>query len=70
MTSRPVTARRVAAYRLGFDRLAAGFGDPSADERLAADVAGRLASSRADATAIAARARTALDAAPRPQAKH
>src|ERR1022692_401801 len=35
-----VTARRVAAYRLGFDRLTAGFGDPSADERLAADVAG------------------------------
>ena len=35
-----VTARRVAAYRLGFDRLAAGFGDPAADERLAADVAG------------------------------
>jgi methyltransferase (TIGR00027 family) len=35
-----VTARRVAAYRLGFDRLATGFGDPSADERLAADVAG------------------------------
>ena len=35
-----VTARRVAAYRLGFERLAAGFGDPSADERLAADVAG------------------------------
>jgi Phosphotransferase enzyme family len=34
-----VTARRVAAYRLGFDRLAAGFGDPAADERLAADVA-------------------------------
>ena len=35
-----VTAQRVAAYRLGFDRLAGGFGDPSADERLAADVAG------------------------------
>ena len=35
-----VTARRVAAYRLGFDRLAADFGDPAADERLAADVAG------------------------------
>src|ERR1700733_14589088 len=34
-----VTARRVAACRLGFDRLAAGFGDPSADQRLAADVA-------------------------------
>lgn len=35
-----VTARRVAAYRLGFDRLAAPFGgDPSGDDRLAADVA-------------------------------
>jgi Leucine carboxyl methyltransferase len=35
-----VTAQRVAAYRLGFDRLTVGSGDPSADERLAADVAG------------------------------
>ena len=34
-----VTARRVAAYRLGFDRPAAGFGDPAADDRLAADAA-------------------------------
>ena len=32
------TARRVAAYRLGFDRLTAPFGDPSADDRLAANV--------------------------------
>jgi methyltransferase (TIGR00027 family) len=35
-----VTARRVAAYRLGFERLADDFGDPLADERLAADAAG------------------------------
>lgn len=34
-----VTARRVAAYRLGFERLEVPFGDPSADERLARDVA-------------------------------
>jgi len=33
------TARRVAAYRLGFERLAADGGDPGADDRLAADVA-------------------------------
>lgn len=34
-----LTARRVAAYRLGFERLAAPFGDPAADNRLARDVA-------------------------------
>jgi methyltransferase (TIGR00027 family) len=34
-----VTARRVAAYRLGFDRVAADYGDPAADDALAADVA-------------------------------
>ena len=39
-----VTARRVAAYRLGFARVATGYGDPAADEALAADVAaGRAA---------------------------
>lgn len=38
-----VTARRVAAYRLNFDRLAAPFGHPSADEPLARDVAGTTA---------------------------
>src|SRR5689334_6465838 len=32
------TARRVAAHRLGFTRVAAGYGDPAADEALAADV--------------------------------
>ncbi|HEY2770011.1 MAG TPA: class I SAM-dependent methyltransferase [Solirubrobacteraceae bacterium] len=35
-----VTARRVAAYRLAFERLPAPFGDSDADERLARDVAG------------------------------
>jgi methyltransferase (TIGR00027 family) len=40
-----VTARRVAAHRLSFARVAAGYGDPAADEVLAADVAaGRIAS--------------------------
>ena len=34
-----VTARRVAAHRLVFDRAAAGYGDPAADHALAADVA-------------------------------
>ena len=39
-----VTASRVAAYRLGFARVATGYGDPAADEALAADVAaGRAA---------------------------
>lgn len=36
-----ITARRVAAYRLGYDRLASpNDGDPDTDARLAADVAG------------------------------
>ena len=33
------TARRVAAYRLGFTRIPAPYGDPAADQALAADVA-------------------------------
>ena len=33
------TARSVAAHRLEYDRVAAGYGDPAADESLAADVA-------------------------------
>jgi methyltransferase (TIGR00027 family) len=36
-----VTARRVAAHRLGFSRVPAPYGDPAADEALAADVAGQ-----------------------------
>lgn len=35
-----VTAQRVAAHRLGFDRIPAPYGDPAADERLSRDVAG------------------------------
>jgi methyltransferase (TIGR00027 family) len=39
-----VTARWVAAHRLGFTRVATDYGDPAADEALAADVAaGRAA---------------------------
>jgi O-methyltransferase involved in polyketide biosynthesis len=34
-----ITARRVAAHRLGFTRVPAPYGDPAADEALAADVA-------------------------------
>jgi methyltransferase (TIGR00027 family) len=34
-----ITAQRVAAYRLGFSRVEATYGDPTADEALAADVA-------------------------------
>ena len=34
-----ITARRVAAHRLGFPRVATAYGDPAADEALAADVA-------------------------------
>jgi methyltransferase (TIGR00027 family) len=34
-----VTARRVAAYRLGFDRVPVAYGNPAADEALAVDVA-------------------------------
>ena len=34
-----VTARRVAAHRLGFARVVTDYGDPAADEALAADVA-------------------------------
>ncbi len=36
------TAQRVAAYRLGFERPPAPFGDPGADDRLARDVAGSI----------------------------
>ncbi|HET9971558.1 MAG TPA: SAM-dependent methyltransferase [Streptosporangiaceae bacterium] len=37
-----VTARRVAAHRLGFTRVAADYGDPAADQALAADVVAGL----------------------------
>lgn len=53
------TARSVAAYRLGFDRIAAPSGDPAADERLACDVAG-TAAVRSEPMARYLRARTAF----------
>jgi methyltransferase (TIGR00027 family) len=37
-----VTARRVAAHRLGFTRVTADYGDPAADEALAVDVVAGL----------------------------
>jgi methyltransferase (TIGR00027 family) len=37
-----LTARRVAAHRLGFTRVPAAYGDAAADEALARDVAGEL----------------------------
>ena len=45
-----VTARQVAAHRLGFARVATDYGDPAADEALAADVAaGRAGPGEPDA---------------------
>lgn len=55
-----VTARRVAAYRLGFERMAAPFGDPAADERLARDVAGSEEAHGNERLAAYLRARTAF----------
>jgi methyltransferase (TIGR00027 family) len=37
-----ITAQRVAAHRLTFERVSADYGDPDADERLARDVAGSV----------------------------
>lgn len=54
-----ITARRVAAYRLGFERLAApGDGDPDADDRLAADVAAGVSVDRMSPMGRHLRART------------
>ena len=55
-----VTARRVAAYRLGFDRVAAPYGDPTADELLARDVAGSQTVPSDDRMARYLRARTSF----------
>ena len=55
-----MTAQRVAAYRLAFDRLPAPFGDPSADERLAQDVLRTLPFIRSEHMARYLRARTAF----------
>ncbi len=45
-----VTARRVAAQRLTFDRVPASFGDPAADDALARDVVGSLVVGRTPMT--------------------
>lgn len=52
------TARRVAAYRLGFERLAADGGDPGDDDRLAADVAAGVVVDRSSPMDRYLRART------------
>jgi methyltransferase (TIGR00027 family) len=52
------TAQRVAAYRLGFERQAAPFGDPGADERLARDVAGSVVVSQGEGMSRYLQART------------
>ncbi len=54
------TARHVAAYRLGFDRLATGYGDASADERLARDLVADLDFIADDRMATYLRVRTAF----------
>jgi methyltransferase (TIGR00027 family) len=54
------TAQRVAAYRLGYERLPAPFGDPDADERLARDVAGSLSFDEHEAMGRYLRWRTAF----------
>ncbi|HYA45827.1 MAG TPA: SAM-dependent methyltransferase, partial [Acidimicrobiales bacterium] len=55
-----VTARRVAAHRLGFERLAAPYGDPAADEALARDVAGDTGAGSSEWMARYLRGRTAF----------
>lgn len=54
------TARRVAAHRLRFERFAASYGDPAADERLARNVAGDVATSASSPMAGYLAARTAF----------
>ena len=53
-----VTAQRVAAHRLTFDRMAAPYGDPAADERLSRDVAGGSTTGSAERMAAYLAART------------
>src|SRR5438270_10697149 len=55
-----VTAQRVAAHRLTFEREPADFGDAAADERLAQDVAGDVAVDSAGMMVPYLRARTAF----------
>ena len=53
-----LTAQRVAAYRLSFDRLATPYGDPAADEALARDVAGQVPGEPSEIMAHYLQART------------
>lgn len=53
-----MTAQRVAAHRLTFDRMAAPYGDPAADERLSRDVAGGSTTGSAQRMAAYLAART------------
>lgn len=55
-----LTARRVAAYRLGFDRLEVPYGDPGGDDALARSVAGPDAGDDSEAMARYLRGRTAF----------
>jgi methyltransferase (TIGR00027 family) len=55
-----VTAQRVAAYRLGFDRPAAPYGNAAADDRLAADVASSAALAPGERMSRYVRARTSF----------
>jgi methyltransferase (TIGR00027 family) len=60
MSGPSATARRVAAYRLDFERLAAPFGDPAADDALGRDVAGETDGTGSEVMARYLRARTAF----------
>src|SRR6516164_9686382 len=55
-----VTARRVAAYRLAFERLETDYGQPTADEALARDVADGESPDLGGAMARHLRGRTAF----------
>jgi O-methyltransferase involved in polyketide biosynthesis len=55
-----VTARRVAAYRLAFERLATDYGRPAADEALSRDVADGESPDLGGAMARYLRGRTAF----------
>ena len=55
-----VTAQRVAAHRLTFEREPAAFGDPAADEQLARDVAGGVVVDAGGMMVPYLRARTAF----------
>src|SRR5258708_17529713 len=55
-----LSAQRVAAYRLGADRLAAPYGDPAAEDALALDVAGDTPGEPSELMSRYLRARTSF----------